>query len=116
MELTPSLTAMVRSAAGMTSTAAVAEPGVVLWSLAADAEVASDSSAAGASVVSVYVKVADAPPARVGIDQVRTLPAAVVEPADALTVVVPRVNAAGRPTGTTTSVWVPDRAFETVSW
>ena len=37
----------------MTSTEADAELGVVLWSLVADAEVVSDSSAAGASVVSV---------------------------------------------------------------
>ena len=49
----PSVTLIVRSAAGMTSTAADAGLAVVLWSLVADAEVVSDSSTAGASVVSV---------------------------------------------------------------
>ena len=53
MELTPSLTSMLRSAAGMTSTAAETVLGVVVWSLEAEAEVVSDSRAAGASVVSV---------------------------------------------------------------
>src|SRR5580692_7782472 len=115
MELTPSLTAMVRSAAGMTSTAAVAELGVVLWSLAADAEVASDSSAAGASVVSVYVKVADAPPAKVGIDQVRVLPATVVGPEVELQDYDPRVSAVGRRTGTPTPVGGRDQAFDRVN-
>ena len=49
----PSVTPIVRSAAGMTSIAAVVPAGVVLWSLLADADEVSDSMAEGPSVVSV---------------------------------------------------------------
>ena len=52
-EPAPSVMPIVRSATGTTSTEVEAEAAVALWSLVAAAEVASDSSAAGTSVVSV---------------------------------------------------------------
>ena len=59
---------------------------------------------------------AEAPPARDGTDQVRTSPAVVVEPADAVAVEGSSVKLAGRATGTATLVCAAEPAFETVTW